>query len=305
MKSHPSPGRTELSGSSPINAQGPVPNRLWLVISLLGGIGVLLVIVSIYLFSQIVSLFGYGSDGVEFGLYVTLLLMIPLVMGIGLLYLARRLQQGDRLSRVLAVMTCLAIAAATLLTGSHDFGWTLTGLLSIGALLLLLLDPVVKGHFIGDDARYASEPVPVVAARTLMVVVAACDTFVGLAYLVLAPFDGHLIVWGIISLTIAFAVFVLSRQLAVGNPSARVVTTILAAIYFVLSFFTGQGAPGVILPVALAGSVVALLWLPLSSRSYFDRLDDPSNPTLFAIDQSLNRAASKVSEAFNGDATSN
>jgi hypothetical protein len=276
-----------------------------LVIILLGAIGVLLVVVSIYLFSQIASIFGDGSEGVELGLYFTLLLMIPLVLGVGILYLARRLQQGDRLARVLAVMTCLAIAVATLLTGTHDLGWTLTGLLAIGALLLLLLDPVVKNFFLGYDARYANEPVPVVAARTLMVVVAACDTFVGLAYLVLAPFDGHLIIWGIVSLAIALSVFVLSRQLAVGNPSARVLTTIIAAIYFVLSFFTGQGAPGVIVPVALAVSVVALLWLPNSSRRYFDHLADPSNPTLYAIDQSLNRAASKVSEAFGGESENN
>jgi hypothetical protein len=272
---------------------------------LLGAIGVLLVVVSIYLFSQIASVFGDGSFGVEFGLYITLLLMIPFILGVGILYLARRLQQGDRLARVLAVMTCLAIAAATLLTGSHDFGWTLTGLLAIGAALLLLLDPIVKNHFLGEDARYANEPVPVVAARTLMVIVAACDTFVGLAYLVLTPFDSHLVVWGIVSLAVALTVFVLSRQLAVGNPSARVLTTILATIYFFLSFFTGQGAPGVIVPVALAVSVVGLLWLPTSSRRYFDRMANPTNPTLFAIDQSLNRAAGKVSEAFGGGSTSN
>ena len=276
----------------------PVPPRLWFVIVMLASLGVLLSGVSFYLITQTFQLFGFGSLGISLGLFSLLLLLVPLVFGIGLIYLARRLHQGDRLARLLAVVVCIAVAGATLLTSARDFGWVLSGLLAIATAVLLTVDPVIRGHFSGIDARYATEPIAVVAARTILVVVGVCDTFVGLALLILSPYESSLVLKGIVMLAIAVAVFVLSRRLAVGDTSARVFTTVLAAVYLVLGFFVGHGAPGVIVPIVLAITVVGLLWLPSTSQQYFGEKSPPSIPALVRIDEILTEFSARCGRAF-------
>ena len=178
---------TRFTTSMKIKPGTPPPHpRLWAVIGLLAVVGGLLVVVSIYLLFNALPLLGDGGFGIALGLFIILLLIVPLVFGCGLLYLARRLQQGDRLSRVLTVVTCAAVALASLLSGARDAGWVLAAILALGVILLLTIDPVVRAHFSGPDARYSSEPTPVVAARALMVVVAGCDVFVALGFFVLS-----------------------------------------------------------------------------------------------------------------------
>jgi hypothetical protein len=277
----------------------PSPSvRLWIVIGLLAAVGALLTGVTLYLVVETLPLYGDGGLGVAIATFILLVLTTPLIFGLGLLYLARRIQQGDRLARVFAIVTCAAVALACLLTGDRDVGFVLTALLAIGVIVMLTLDPVVRAHFSGEDARYANEPIPVVAARVLMVVVAACDVLVAVSFFVLAPYAGGLVIWGVVIAAIAISVFVLSRQLAVGNSTARVLTTLLAAAYFLVALLAGHGAPGVILPVALALSIVGLLWLPSKSRSYFGRLERPTMPVLLAFESALDRAADRVTTGF-------
>jgi hypothetical protein len=288
--------------SMKIKPETPPPHpRLWAVIGLLAVVGGLLVVVSIYLLFNALPLLGDGGFGSALGLFIILLLIVPLVFGCGLLYLARRLQQGDRLSRVLTVVTCAAVALASLLSGARDAGWVLAAILALGVILLLTIDPVVRAHFSGPDARYGSEPTPVVAARGLMVVVAACDVFVALGFFVLSPYAGSLAVWGVVILTVGISVFVLSRQLAAGSTTARVLTTGLAAVYLVLSLFAGHGEPGVILPATFALCIPCLLWLPSSSREYFAGLDRPTAPLILAVEHTLNSVSSSLVGTFQDD----
>jgi hypothetical protein len=292
---------TRFAASMKIKSGTPTPHpRLW-TIGLLAAVGGLLVVVSIYLLFNALPLLGDGGFGIALGLFIILLLIVPLVFGCGLLYLARRLQQGDRLSRVLAVVTCAAVALASLLSGARDAGWVLAAILALGVILLLTIDPVVRAHFSGPDARYGSEPTPVVAARALMVVVAGCDVFVALGFFVLSPYAGSLAGWGVVILTVGISVFVLSRQLAAGSTTARVLTTGLAAVYLVLSLFAGHGEPGVILPVALALCIPCLLWLPNSSRKYFTGLDRPTAPLILAVEHTLNSVSSSLVGTFHAD----
>jgi hypothetical protein len=211
------------------------------------------------------------------------------------------------LARVLTVVTCAAVTLASLLSGARDAGWVLAAILALGLILLLPIDPVVRAHFSAPDARYGSEPTPVVAARALMVVVAACDVFVTLGFFVLSPYAGSLAGWGIVILAVAVAVavgvsvFVLSRQLAAGNATARVLTTGLAAVYLVLSLFAGHGEPGVILPATFALCIPCLLWLPSSSREYFAGLDRPTAPLILAVEHTLNSVSSSLVGTFHAD----
>ena len=292
---------TRFAASMKIKSGTPTPHpRLW-TIGLLAAVGGLLVVVSIYLLFNALPLLGDGGFGIALGLFIILLLIVPLVFGCGLLYLARRLQQGDRLARVLTVVTCAAVTLASLLSGARDAGWVLAAILALGLILLLPIDPVVRAHFSAPDARYGSEPTPVVAARALMVVVAACDVFVTLGFFVLSPYAGSLAGWGVVILTVGISVFVLSRQLAAGSTTARVLTTGLAAVYLVLSLFAGHGEPGVILPATFALCIPCLLWLPSSSREYFAGLDRPTAPLILAVEHTLNSVSSSLVGTFHAD----
>ncbi len=264
----------------------PAPSgRLWAVILLLAITGTLLVAVAIYFVAQTFSIFGLGGFFSAIATFVLLVSLIPLLFGAGLFYLALRLKQGDKLARVLTVLTCSSIAVAAILSGSRDLGLGIIALMCVGVVLLLTADPVVRTHFSGPDARYAGEPVQIVSARALMVIVGVCVVIVGASFMVLAPWSGSLTIYGLIALAIGATVFWLSRKLAAGDASARLYTTALFVLYLIMAIIAGHGEPGVIIPVGLALGVVGLLWIPTASQQYFQELPRPTQPQLLAIEQ--------------------
>jgi hypothetical protein len=278
-----------------------VPPRLWTVIVLLALVGVVIVVPTLFLLVDSLALFSFGNGfDTAFGVFVMVLLLVPLVFGLGCLYLARRIQQGDRVARVLAIVLCLSAAAACLLTGARDLGWVLAGLLALGTAAMLGLDPVVRSHFTGEDARYGAEPSGVVAARALMVVVAAGMLLVGVLFLPLAAYEPSLAVYGVLEVVIALGVFYLSRRLAAGDTTARVLATGLALVYLMDAIVAGHGEPGVILPVALALCVIGLLWLPDSSRRYFAGLPRPSQPVVATVERAIDFAVAGAATAVRG-----
>ena len=282
------PAWERLTGSlRPDGTSAPLANRLWTVIGLLAAAGVLLIGVSLYALWQIHPLLSGGGLLFYLGLFIVLVLLVPLGLGGLLLYLARRLQFGDRVARVVTIVLCIALAAACLLSAARDLGWVLTALLAIAVVVLLTADPLVRAHFTGEDARYGAEPSTVVAARTLMLLVAACEALVGISFLVLGVFLHSGIFWGIVFLAIAGAIVFLSRQLARGDATARVLTTGLALVFLILSLIAGYGYPGVILPVALSIAVVGLLWVPAESRRYFAGMARPTHPVILNIERSI------------------
>lgn len=264
---------------------GLLPIRLWVVIGLISLVGVAIAIPSLYLLFTSLPLLAVGGEGTLLGVFVLVLLAIPLVFGLGCLYLARRIQQGDRVARVLAIALCAAGAAACFLTDARDIGWVIAGLLALGAAALLGFDPVVIAHFRGDDATHGAEPSAVVAARTMMVFVAACVLMVGVMFIPLGVYAPSLFAYGSIDVAISLGIFYLSRRLAAGEATARVVSSGVALVYLVNSVIAGHGQPGVILPVGLALCVVGLLWLPPSSRQYFGTLQRPRQPLVAAVER--------------------
>jgi hypothetical protein len=263
------------------------PPQLWAVIWLLGGIGVASTVWSVYWGIQMLSLFSDGEFGVDLGVFVFGVLAVPFCFGLGSIYVARRLQACDRVARVLAVILCVSAAVAFLLTGDRDATLVLVALSCLGVAGVLTFDPATKDHFTGPWAVYTAEPTPVVASRILLVIVGYCMFLVGIMFLPLAALDGKLVLYGLFEIGIAVVLFWQSRRLAHGDPSARVIVTVLALVYAILSLFAGHGEPGVILPVSLALGVVALLWIPQSSRTYFDALPRPPQPALAAVERAI------------------
>jgi len=264
------------------------------VIGLLGAVGVTVVAWSCYYVFQALGLFSGGSIGVALGLFVLILLAVPFCFGIGCLYLARRLQAADRVARVLVVVLCVSASAAFVLTGARDLALVLAAIACLTISGVLTLDPTTRSHFTGPWAPHRTEPTPVVAARILIVIVGSCWFLVGVMFLPLAEISASSAGYGVLFIGLAAVLFTLSRRLSRGDPSARVLITVLALVYALLSILAGHGEPGVILPVGLAGGVVGLLWLPITSRDYFSALPPPTRPSLAAIDRGLQGAVAAL-----------
>jgi hypothetical protein len=274
------------------------PGRLWAIIGALAVVGGLTVIWSCYWGIKALSVAGDGQLETLLVLFVLVVLAIPFSFGLGCVYLARRLQQGDRVARVLTVIVCVSAALAFLLSSVRDVVLVLVALACLVIAALLTVDPVVRGHFTGPRSGHADEPTPVVAARVLVTVVGCCIFLVGVIFLPLADLDGILALIGIIYIAIAVGLFYLSRALSRGSAAARVVVTLLALPYLIFSLLAGHGQPGVILPVGLALSTVGLLWLPASSRAYYATRPRPAQPWLAQVERGLDAAVGNLTGGF-------
>jgi hypothetical protein len=286
--------RFKESWQIPIGTPSP-PVRLWSIIAALGIVGGLTVIWSCYWGIKALSALGGGQLDTLLILFVLVVLAVPFCFGLGCIYLARRLQQGDRVARVLTVIVCTSAALAFLLSSVRDIVLVLVAVTCLVIAASLTADPVVRSHFTGPHAGHADEPTPVVAARVLVTIVGCCIFLIGIIFLPLADLDGILAFYGVVYLTIAIGLFYLSRGLSRGSAGARVVITLLALPYLIFSLLAGHGQPGVILPVGLSLSTVGLLWLPTSSRSYYASRPRPTQPLLASVERGLNAALASVS----------
>ncbi len=271
------------------------PRQLWGVIGTLFAVGAVSVCWSLYWGYESLSLFSDGSMGVALGAFLLVVLAIPLCFGLGSILVGRRLQAGDRVARVVAVVLYASAAAAFLLTGVRDLVLVLVAFACLGIAGMLTFDRATRAHFTGVEARYGAEPSTVVAARVLMVAVGCGMFLVGVMFLPLAELEGILALYGVIEIGLALLVFVVSRRLAKADRSARVVATALVIAYLIVALVGGHGQPGVILPVVLAIGVIGLLWVPGASRRYFESLPVPTQPAFAAIDRSIAAALAAVS----------
>lgn len=268
--------------------------QLWVVIWLAAGVGVLSLAWSIYWAIQIAPILGQGELGLVLGAFALGVLTIPLSFGIGSIYLARRMQAGDRLARVMAIVVYASAALAFILSSARDLATVLVGIGCLAVVALLAVDPSTKAHFAGGpDAEHGGPPT-VVAARFLMVIVAGCIAVVGLMFLAFSTVDAVLAIGGLIQMGVAGLLFWLSRQLAHGNRGARVASSALALVYLVLNLLGGNEQPGVILPVGIAVGIVVLLWVPAASNRFFAALPVPLQPAIAGIDQAISGAIARL-----------
>ena len=271
-----------------------LPGRLWAVIGLLGVVGFVALAWSVYWAVQVAPLLGYPGGVGALGTFMLVMLSVPLVFGVGCMYLARRLYARDQLARVLAIVLCSSAGLAFLLTGARDAALVVAGLVCLGIALDLLFDPMVRAGF----ASSGPEPATVVAARVLVVIVAAGMLLTGVMLLTLAQFGSKLLVGGLLEVAFSGLLFWLSRRLKQGDATARVLVSGLAAAYVLLALAVGYGQPGVILPVALALCTILLLWVPGSSRGYFESLQRPNSPAVAAAEKMIENGLRFVYEVF-------
>jgi len=276
------------------------PAQLWAVIAVMGVVGAVSLGWSLWAMVTVLPVFSDGPIGVALGVFVIEVLTVPICFGIGSVYLARRLQGGDRVAWFLTITIMVPAAVAFLLTGARDLTLVLIAIGCLGIAAVLLFDPATKAHF----RAHGDEPPPVVAARVLMVVVGCCNFIVGVAFLPLVELEGVAVLYGLFDMAIGVATFMLSRRISAGDPTARVLVTGTAMIYGILSVIAGHGEPGVILPVGMALGTVGLLWAPRSSRMYFASLPRPTQPAIAAVERAIdNMIAAMTASAAPAGAT--
>lgn len=255
----------------PSGSISAAPPALLLACALMAAMGAYLLFLSLSGFADGWNLLSGGGDFWVFGVVVLSAILVTGALAVALVAIAWRLTTGDRVARGLAYVL-LAVTAAIVLFG-QDFSvapmLVLVG--ALGLIALLALIPQVNEYF---ALHHGDQVVPVVVAQTLLVWWAFMVTLFGLSALPLAAIDGGAALVGGVSILIGIGALVIGRGLGERDRTARVATTVGAAVYVALILLTGEGGARVI-PIVFAAGIVGLLWVPQDSRLHFGDIHTP------------------------------
>ena len=270
------PGASQSVREQLVAAQRKLPAHLSSIpLELLGVCGVmalsglLLLWPGLSLLSDGFPLLGDGSFGLAVGLLAIDLGAFVLALAAALGLLAWRLSHGDRVARGMSYILLGAIVFAVIVGGSHPTGLIIVMLLSAACLIVLAASPNVRQFFTGAAAPDAGQPVSITIARTLLTWFAVAAIFLGITFLPMGVLGGQMVFAGIIFLGVGVGVFLLSSRLARGEPTARLIVTILMAVYALLALIGGGRNTGTLLDLGIAAGIVCLLWLPQDAKDFF------------------------------------
>lgn len=270
----PGPGAAEVLQSARVPGSENVrerlrvlPATLLVVCALMGLAGLLLLGVTLAAVPPAWNLLTAGGDFALFGLAVVSALVVVCGVAAGLLLLAWRMIQGDRVARGLSYVLLAAVVASVLFGQDYRPLPVLVLLGSLAAAGLLAFAPNVNAFFQEYPLR-GDEAVSVVVARTLIAWWAFAVLLIGASLLPLAGVDRGSALLGLLLIGLGAGAFVVNGGVARGDPRARVVATAAAGVYAVVPFLTGQWRSAAV-PVVLAIGVVAFLWVPEEAKSHF------------------------------------
>ena len=261
------------SPSRPAGTPAPAPRQLRVVIGLLALAGGVMLYQTGPLVPDVVQ-FTFTSNLLEsLGLFYVVYLVELCLLGIVLLALARRLSRGDASARVTASMVCGALGLSYLLQEHRADTENSVMVLSLVVAAVLAVAPATRAWFAAADDRPA--PAPVIAARSVAAAMAVALGVLGLAALPAMSLSGVLSLVGA-GLCIGGVLIARSlRGVRAGDPDARTLLSSVMVGEVVLLGMARAEAPAVealVVPMALGGAVVALLWLAPSSRVHFSRV---------------------------------
>ncbi len=248
-----------------------VPSLLWAAVGLLITAGVFVVIPSLWVLPDALGLLDEGSFGRSIGLLLTVLLLLLISFGAACFYLSLKLLEADRVGRILTIVLAASLGFG-LLVGDNKGTWEVLAILGCGGVIAILtLADEVTGFFTGPEAEQANVATSVVAAKSIVVALSYVLGATGLAFLPLGELEGRYVVIGMAMIAIAAVTFKFTGQLLPGDENARlVITGLMAANIVAILVFEPDGAASLIVPIALAGSVIGLLWVPEDARQHFD-----------------------------------
>jgi hypothetical protein len=219
-----------------------------------------------------IKLLGNDVVGAWLGLVVLMLVLVVGAMGAGLLYLANRLWQADRVARGITYVACLSIAASILLGADHSAGITLAAIGCIAAVVALAFVSEAQAFFTGPGAPGGDRPSGVVVAQTLIATWLFIVAVVGLLYLMVgfAGVGAKYVVVGLLLLAIAARARNVNARLSGGDSRARNIATIGMGIVVLLIILGGNTTgTGLYLPLGWSVGAAAYLWLPKESQTFF------------------------------------
>lgn len=242
-----------------------LPIELWLVIGLYALAGGALVI-------QALRALPDTFDVIELlprlGFALLLLLVAIGALGAGLLLVAWRLHQADRVGRGLAYVAAAMVFTSVAFSDNPSTSAIIALLASIAAAAVLGLSPNVRTHFTGPNAPHWDEPTSIVVARTCVIVLAVLLAIVSLAFLLLGSDEGRYIVVALGLIGVAIGGFLVSQRLPAADRQARVILTVGAGIAFVL-ILLGLHDGGSVMLLGLVAAVPVALWVPPDARTFF------------------------------------
>ena len=248
----------------------PVPRELWLVIGLLAAAGGLMLYQTVPLIPDVVDFTFDASPFQSLGLFFVAYLLELALLGVLLLALAYGLYRGDPNARLTAAVVCGALGVSYLLQEhrADTENWEMVLALAIAAILAMA--PAARAWAAAQTGQ--SEPAPVTAALAISSVMGVALGILGLSLLAATPVDGA---FGLIGAGLCLGGIVLFRSLGgirAGDVEARHLLSGLMVGYvmlLLLARFEASAAQALIVPITLAGAVVALLWFPPASQLHF------------------------------------
>lgn len=247
-----------------------VPPLLWLIIGVLGLVGVLVLVLFGWILVGAVSALSAGGDfGGAFGMLFLLLVLMLGFEAVMFLGIAASLFLGSRVGRGLAYVFAGDFFLVALLSARGGAAIVLIALAAAGVAAVLAVVPTVRGYFTGPFSRSTETATSIVAAQVLIVLWGAASVLVALvAFLASAgPLtSGVWVLGGILMLGVAVLAFVSRGWVTAGNKSARLAISIATVANLVATIVLGGSG---VVPLGLHLGIVALLWLPADARRHF------------------------------------
>jgi hypothetical protein len=248
-----------------------LPAEVWLVIGLLCGAGLFTGVPVLRALPDAFELLTDGGLWDSVGPLVLVLLVELGLVAAACFVLAWLLSQRDPVARLVAVAVSGSLAFGLLVGDVLDgTSATVTLLCSLAVVVCLTLLPGARAFFASRPSPGPS-PRPVVAAEVIVVMLSGVLLATGVAYLPLAPLEAKFAVVGLVLIAISVAGFRVRRRLQTADTPARTLVTALmaGAVVAILVGADGAFTGPLYVPLALAVTVVALLWLPQASQAYF------------------------------------
>ncbi|HVF14531.1 MAG TPA: hypothetical protein VM942_08025 [Acidimicrobiales bacterium] len=248
-----------------------LPPEMWAVIGLLVISGLFTGIPVLRALPAAVELLTSGGIWESVGPLILVLLLELGLVAAACFVLAWLLSQGDPVARGITVVVSGSLAFGILAGDVLDGTSALVTLVcSVAAVVGLTVVPSIRELF-AARRPLGDVPASVLAAEVLVVVLSALLVAVGVAYLALATVETRFAVVGLALVGISVVAFRVRQRLQTGDPSARTLISGLMAGYVaaILLGTDGSFTGPLFIPLAVVVSVVALLWVPQDSHSFF------------------------------------
>lgn len=254
--------------SSELPILAGLPLELWLVIAAFALPGAWLAFEVLKSLPDAFKLLGAQFVGFRIGLALIIILVLVGLLGAGMLAIAWKLYQRDRVARGLAYSFATTVAVSVLFSSDRTSAETGALLLSVAGILILGFGPRVRAIF-DRSAAPDGAPTSVIVSRTIIAIYTATAILVGVTYLLLSTVSAKYAVIGLITIGGALASIKWSRRLSSADRQARQYLSIGASALVVLMLALGQKSTGLLVPVGLIVSAIASLWLPADARLFF------------------------------------